>query len=115
MGETWVARLLWKKPPLVNTPSSPRWLFGSGTPAQADGRSPGMRSAYWGPAGEIRNRFSVRPLRSSPACVMFDYNGRLYQIEGTSLSSGNDAMADAIRFAQSAIFTDGAPNRARTM
>jgi hypothetical protein len=42
---------------------------------------------------------------------MFDYNGRLYQIEGTSLSSGNDATADAIRFAQSAIFTGGAPNR----
>jgi hypothetical protein len=29
----------------------------------------GMRSAYWGPSG-IGNRFSVRPLRSSPVCVI---------------------------------------------
>jgi hypothetical protein len=42
---------------------------------------------------------------------VFDYNGRLHQIEGTSLSSGNDATADAIRLAQSPIFTGGASNR----
>jgi hypothetical protein len=33
--------------------------------------------------------------------TVFDYNGRLYQIERTSLSSRNEATADAIRFAQS--------------
>jgi hypothetical protein len=48
---------------------------------------------------------------SRSTVAVFDYNGRLYQIEGTSVSTGNDATADAIRFAQSLIFTDGGSNR----
>jgi hypothetical protein len=49
--------------------------------------------------------------RSRSTVAVFDYNGRLYQIEGKSLSTGNDATADAIRFAQSLIFTGGGSNR----
>jgi len=48
---------------------------------------------------------------SRSTVAVFDYNGRLYQIEGKSLSSANDATADAIRFAQSLIFTGGGSNR----
>jgi hypothetical protein len=46
---------------------------------------------------------------SRSTIALFDYNGRLYQIEGKSLST--DATADAIRFAQSLIFTGGGSNR----
>jgi hypothetical protein len=48
---------------------------------------------------------------SREAVALFDYNGRLYQIEGKSLPTGDDATADAIRFVQSLIFTDGGSNR----
>jgi hypothetical protein len=41
--------------------------------------------------------------------ALFDYNGRLYQVEGKSLATGVDA--DAIRFVQSLIFTGGGSNR----
>ena len=43
--------------------------------------------------------------------ALFDYNGRLYQIIGKSLATGNDATADTIRFVQSLIFTGGVSNR----
>jgi hypothetical protein len=43
--------------------------------------------------------------------ALFDYNGRLYQIEGIALPNENDATADAIRFVQSLIFTGGGSNR----
>lgn len=43
--------------------------------------------------------------------ALFDYNGRLYQIEGNALPTGDDATADAIRFVQSLIFTGGGSNR----
>jgi hypothetical protein len=43
--------------------------------------------------------------------AVFDYSGRLYQIEGKALPTGNDATADAIRFVQSLIFTGGGSNR----
>jgi hypothetical protein len=43
--------------------------------------------------------------------ALFDYNGRLYQIEGNALPTGNDGTADAIRFVQSLIFTGGGSNR----
>jgi hypothetical protein len=43
--------------------------------------------------------------------ALFDYNGRLYQIEGKALPNENDATADAIRFVQSLIFTGGGSNR----
>jgi len=46
---------------------------------------------------------------SRAAVALFDYNGRLYQIEGKS--TGNDATADAIRFVQSLTFTGGGSNR----
>jgi hypothetical protein len=48
---------------------------------------------------------------SRTAAALFDYNGRLYQIEGKSLPNGGDATADAIRFVQSLIFTGGGSNR----
>jgi hypothetical protein len=48
---------------------------------------------------------------SRSSVALFDYNGRLYQIEGKSLASGN-ATADAIRFQQSLIFTDNGTNGA---
>ena len=48
---------------------------------------------------------------SRSTVALFDYNGRLYQIEGKSLPAGN-ATADAIRFQQSLIFTDNGTNAA---
>jgi hypothetical protein len=46
---------------------------------------------------------------SRSSVALFDYKGRLYQIEGKSLPTGN-ATADAIRFQQSLIFTDNGSN-----
>jgi hypothetical protein len=46
---------------------------------------------------------------SRSSVALFDYNGRLYQIEGKSLPTGN-ATADAICFQQSLIFTDNGSN-----
>jgi hypothetical protein len=43
--------------------------------------------------------------------ALFDYNGRLYLIEGKSLAAGSNATADSIRFVQSLIFTGGGSNR----
>jgi hypothetical protein len=43
--------------------------------------------------------------------ALFDYDGRLYQIEGKSLPGGN-ATADVIRFVQSLTFMGGGSNRA---
>jgi hypothetical protein len=48
---------------------------------------------------------------SRAAVALFDYNGRLYQIEGKSLPAGIDATADTIRFVQSLTFTGGGTNR----
>lgn len=48
---------------------------------------------------------------SSATIAVFDYNQRLYQIEGKSLSTENNATADAIRFTQSLLFTGGGSNR----
>ena len=48
---------------------------------------------------------------SHVAVALFAYHGRLYQIEGRSLPAGHDGTADAIRFVQSLIFTDGGSNR----
>jgi len=42
---------------------------------------------------------------SHATAAVFYYKQRLYQIEGKSLPSGNDATAQAIRFQQSLIFT----------
>jgi len=46
---------------------------------------------------------------SRSTVALFDYKGRLYQIEGKSLPNRN-ATADAIRFQQSLIFTDNGTN-----
>jgi hypothetical protein len=51
------------------------------------------------------------PDGSRSMAAVFDYNGRLYQIEGIALPAGNDATADAIRFVQSLAFTGGGSNR----
>jgi hypothetical protein len=48
---------------------------------------------------------------SRTSVALFDYKGRLYQIEGKSLPNRN-ATADAIRFQQSLIFTDNGTNLA---
>ena len=47
--------------------------------------------------------------RSRSTVAVFDYNGRLYQIEGKALPSGN--AIDIIRFQQSLVFTGGGSNR----
>ncbi|MCL2428582.1 MAG: hypothetical protein FWD12_05055, partial [Alphaproteobacteria bacterium] len=47
---------------------------------------------------------------SRTSAALFDYDGRLYQIEGKSLPGGN-ATADVIRFVQSLAFTGGGSNR----
>jgi hypothetical protein len=46
---------------------------------------------------------------SRSTAAVFDYNGRLYQIEGKALPGGS--ATDIIRFQQSLVFTDGGSNR----
>jgi hypothetical protein len=46
---------------------------------------------------------------SRSTAAVFDYNGRLYQIEGKALPGGDPI--DVIRFQQSLVFTDGGSNR----
>jgi hypothetical protein len=59
-------------------------------------------------------QLSILQTDGSRAMVaLFDYNGRLYQIVGKSLATGNDATADTIRFVQSLIFTGGGSNRSQ--
>ena len=50
---------------------------------------------------------------SRSSAAVFDYKGRLYQIEGKALPGENAANAgfDTIRFQQSLTFTDGGSNR----
>ena len=42
---------------------------------------------------------------------VFDYHGRLYQIQAKALPGGSDGEAEALRFQQSLVFTDGSSNR----
>ena len=42
---------------------------------------------------------------------VFDYRGRLYQIEAKALPGGSDGAAETLRFQQSLVFTDGGSNR----
>jgi hypothetical protein len=46
---------------------------------------------------------------SRSTVALFDYKGRLYQIEGKALAGGNST--DVLRFQQSLVFTDGGSNR----
>jgi len=48
---------------------------------------------------------------SRSTVAVFDYNGRLYQIEGKALPGGDPI--DVIRFQQSLVFTDGGSNRSQ--
>lgn len=48
---------------------------------------------------------------SRTSVALFDFGGRLYQIEGKSFPTGSNATADAIRFVQSLAFTGGGSNR----
>ena len=48
---------------------------------------------------------------SHATVALFDYKGRLYQIEGIVLPGGNGSEADAMRFQQSLTFTGGRSNR----
>jgi hypothetical protein len=50
-----------------------------------------------------------RPDGSRSTVALFDYNGRLYQIEGKMAAGGSSA--DLLRFQQSLVFTDGGSNR----
>ena len=42
---------------------------------------------------------------------VFDYHGRLYQVEAKALPGRSDAAAETLRFHQSLAFTDGGSNR----
>jgi hypothetical protein len=46
---------------------------------------------------------------SRSTVALFDYNGRLYLIEGKMAADGN--LIDVLRFQQSLVFTDGGSNR----
>jgi hypothetical protein len=48
---------------------------------------------------------------SRSTVAVFDYRGRLYQIEAKALSGASDSAADTLRFQQSLVFTDGGSNR----
>ena len=48
---------------------------------------------------------------SRSTVAVFDYKGRLYQIEAKALPGRSDTAADTLRFQQSLVFTDGGSNR----
>jgi hypothetical protein len=48
---------------------------------------------------------------SRSTVAVFDYNGRLYQIEAKALPRSSDTAADTLRFQQSLVFTGGGSNR----
>jgi hypothetical protein len=48
---------------------------------------------------------------SRSTVAVFDYKGRLYQIEAKALAGGGDTAAETLRFQQSLVFTDGGSNR----
>jgi len=50
---------------------------------------------------------------SRSTVALFDYKGRLYQIEGKALPGARAGVVDTIRFQQSLIFTGGGSNRSR--
>ena len=52
---------------------------------------------------------------SHSEAAVFDYNGRLYQIEAKALPGRTDNSADILRFEQSLVFTDGGSNRSEDM
>jgi hypothetical protein len=52
---------------------------------------------------------------SHSKAAVFDYNGRLYQIEAKALPGRTDNSADILRFEQSLVFTDGGSNRSEDM
>jgi hypothetical protein len=55
-------------------------------------------------------QLSIRRSDGSRSMIgLFDYNGRLYLIEGKMVGDGN--LADVLRFQQSLVFTDGGSNR----
>jgi hypothetical protein len=57
-------------------------------------------------------QFAVAGADGSRSTVaVFDYKGRLYQIEAKSLPGASDGPADTLRFQQSLVFTDGGSNR----
>jgi hypothetical protein len=51
------------------------------------------------------------PDGSHSSIAVFFYKKRLYQIEGKALPGGDDETANAIRFQQSLVFTQGVSNR----
>jgi hypothetical protein len=57
-------------------------------------------------------QFAVQGTDGSRSMVsVFDYNGRLYQLEAKALPGASGGPADTLRFEQSLVFTDGGSNR----
>ena len=57
-------------------------------------------------------QFAVQRADGSRSTVsVFDYKGRLYQLEARALPGASDGPADTVRFEQSLVFTDGGSNR----
>jgi hypothetical protein len=57
-------------------------------------------------------QFAVQRADGSRSTVsVFDYKGRLYQLEAKALPGASDGPADMVRFEQSLVFTDGGSNR----
>jgi hypothetical protein len=57
-------------------------------------------------------QFAVQGADGSRSTVsLFDYNGRLYQLEAKALPGASDGPAAIVRFEQSLVFTDGGSNR----
>jgi len=50
---------------------------------------------------------------SRSTVALFDYKGRLYQIEGKALGGTGAGVVDTIRFQQSLVFSGGGSNRSR--
>jgi hypothetical protein len=57
-------------------------------------------------------QFAMQGADGSRSTVsVFDYNGRLYQLEAKALPGASDGPAETLRFEQSLVFTDGGSNR----
>jgi hypothetical protein len=57
-------------------------------------------------------QFAVQGVDGSRSTAsVFDYNGRLYQLQAKALAGASDGPADTLRFEQSLVFTDGGSNR----
>src|ERR1700731_823709 len=60
---------------------------------------------------DLKRKFGLIAVGSRSTVSLFDYKGRLYQLEAKVLPGASDGPAATVRFEQSLVFTDGGSNR----